>query len=144
MAARDEMGKNGMFRVCNPRTIMKNTPPIAIVDDDESIRESLEGLLKSYGFTMRLYESAESFLESLKIQVPGCLLLDVRLEGMSGPELQHELATAGMPIPIIFMTAHGDEALRARLIATGAVDCLLKPFSEEELIGTIKRAIPSD
>jgi FixJ family two-component response regulator len=119
---------------------MTDVPLISVVDDDESLRESLEGLLKSMGYTVNVFSSAEEFLSS---QAPGktkCLILDVRMPGMSGPELQQKLKTNGPRIPIIFITAHGDEDVISRVMAEGAVDCLLKPFSEDSLLNAIDQA----
>jgi FixJ family two-component response regulator len=122
---------------------MKHNSSISIVDDDESVRESLESLLKSIGFRVSLFAGAEEFLDAKAVQETDCLILDVRLGGMSGPELQRVLATERVPVPIIFITAHGTEELREKLIADGAVDCLLKPFSEERLLEAVDVAVDS-
>src|ERR1700710_1240320 len=100
---------------------------ISIVDDDESIRESLPDLLKELGFAARTFSSAEEFLESGYVDQTDCLILDIAMPGMTGPELQRELTIRRRRIPIIFITAQRDEALRPRLIKLGAVECLLKP-----------------
>jgi FixJ family two-component response regulator len=113
---------------------------ISVVDDDESIRESLEGLLKSLGYAVEVFASAESFLSSQALVKTSCLILDVRMPGLSGPELQLELKSRGRDIPIVFITAHGDDDVRSQVLAEGAVDCLLKPFSEESLARAIGRA----
>jgi FixJ family two-component response regulator len=110
---------------------------ISVVDDDESVRESLEGLLKSVGFKVEAFASAGDFLDSKALQSTDCLILDVRMPGMSGPELQRKLIASQHSIPIIFITAHGDEAVRARILGDGAVDCLLKPFSEDALLNAV-------
>ena len=115
---------------------------ISVVDDDESLRESLEGLLKSLGYDTTVFSSAESFLSSESLAKIACLILDVRMPGMSGPELQRELISRRRNIPIIFITAHGDEDVVARVMADGAVDCLLKPFSVDSLLKAISRALP--
>ncbi len=115
---------------------------ISVVDDDESLRESLEGLLKSLGYDTTVFSSAESFLSSEALAKTACLILDVRMPGMSGPELQRELISRRRNIPIIFITAHGDENVVAGVMADGAVDCLLKPFSEDSLLKAISRALP--
>ena len=107
---------------------------ISVVDDDESVRESLEGLLKSVGFRVEAFALAGDFLNSKALHATDCLILDVRMPGMSGPELQRKLIASQHSIPIIFITAHGDEAVRARVLGDGAVDCLLKPFSEDALL----------
>jgi FixJ family two-component response regulator len=114
---------------------------ISVVDDDESVRESLEGLLKSMGYFVNVFSSAESFLSSQAVAKTNCLILDVRMPGMSGPELQQALKTDGHRIPIIFITAHGDDDVRGRVLTDGAVDCLLKPFSEDALLEAIHNAL---
>jgi len=111
------------------------------VDDDESLRESLEGLLKSLGHKVSVFSSAESFLGSEALSKTACIILDVRMPGMSGPELQQELIRRRRKIPIIFITAHGDEDVISRVIADGAVDCLLKPFKEAALLKAISQAL---
>ncbi len=114
---------------------------ISVVDDDESLRESLEGLLKSLGYSVKVFASAESYLNSQDLAKTKCLILDVRMPGMSGPELQRELTSRKLQIPIIFITAHGDEEVISRVMGDGAVDCLLKPFSEESLLKGISVAL---
>jgi len=114
---------------------------ISVVDDDESLRESLEGLLKSLGHKVSVFSSAESFLGSEALSKTACIILDVRMPGMSGPELQQELIRRRRKIPIIFITAHGDEDVISRVIADGAVDCLLKPFKEAALLKAISQAL---
>jgi FixJ family two-component response regulator len=114
---------------------------ISVVDDDESVRESLEGLLKSIGYIVQVFSSAESFLSSDALLKTNCLILDVRMPGMSGPELQQDLKAHGHQIPIIFITAHGDDDVRARVLADGAVACLLKPFGEDSLLSAIDKAL---
>lgn len=120
---------------------MTNAPLISVVDDDESLRESLEGLLKSLGHKVEVFSSAEEFLASDAFAKTGCIILDMRMPGMSGLELQQELIRGDKKIPIIFITAHGDEDVISRVIANGAVDCLLKPFSETSLLNAIKIAL---
>jgi FixJ family two-component response regulator len=112
-------------------------PLVSVVDDDESVREALPDLLREFGFTVEAFSSAEEFLASDALGRTGCLVLDIRMPGMSGLELQRELIRRQAKIPIIFITAHGDETLRPRLIAAGAVDCLLKPFSETALLAAV-------
>jgi Response regulator len=114
---------------------------ISIVDDDESVRESLESLLKSAGFCVALFDGAETFLGAEGARNSDCLILDVRLGGMSGPELQRILAARHPSLPIIFITAHGTEALRERVIAAGARDCFLKPFNDEKLLAAVEAAV---
>jgi FixJ family two-component response regulator len=106
---------------------------ISVVDDDESVRESLPDLLREFGFEVEAFASAEEFLGSDRMSETRCLILDVAMPGMSGPDLLRELIARQRHIPIIFITAHGDHATRPRLIAQGAVDCLLKPFSDTAL-----------
>jgi FixJ family two-component response regulator len=120
---------------------MTDVSLISVVDDDESLRESLEGLLKSLGHGVAVFSSAESFLSSEVLAKTDCLILDVRMPGMSGPELQRALTSRREDIPIIFITAHGDEDVIARVMADGAVDCLLKPFSEYSLLKAISQAL---
>lgn len=115
---------------------------VSVVDDDESVRESLPDLLREFGFQVCAFSSAEDFLASDALQRTRCLILDVSMPGMSGPQLQKELTLRAIAIPIIFITAHSDAATRPRLIAQGAVDCLLKPFSEADLLKALSAALP--
>jgi FixJ family two-component response regulator len=112
---------------------------ISVVDDDVSSRESLLDFLRVLGFSAVAFETAEDFLASEALADTRCLLLDVSLPGMSGPQLQGELSRLGLKIPVIFITAHSDPALRAELLARGAVACLFKPFSEDELRSALGR-----
>ena len=116
---------------------------IAVVDDDDSVRESLRGLLASIGFVVETFCSANAFLDTGPLTKTDCLILDVRMPGMRGPELQRELSRRGYAIPIVFITAHGDEDTRPGVLLEGAVDCLLKPFSEEALLKAIRTALPA-
>jgi FixJ family two-component response regulator len=116
---------------------------IAVVDDDESVREALTSLLRSAGFSAQTYASAEEFLRSGGLRDAECLILDVRMPGIGGVELQHYLAMAGDDIPIIFITAHGDEHTRAQALGPNVVDFLLKPFSDDALLEAINRALGS-
>src|SRR6185295_19744008 len=106
---------------------------ITVVDDDESVRESLPDLLKEFGFEAKTFSSAEEFLASESIAETRCLLLDVAMPGMTGPDLQRELKLREQSIPIVFITAHRDATVRPRLIAQGAVECLFKPFEPTDL-----------
>ena len=106
---------------------------VAVVDDDESVRESLPDLLRELGFEAKAFPSAEAFLAADDVAATQCLLLDVAMPGMSGPQLHQELKTRGQQIPTIFITARVDAVLRRQLIDQGAVDCLFKPFSEQQL-----------
>jgi FixJ family two-component response regulator len=116
---------------------------VSVVDDDESVRESLPDLLREFGFAVEAFASAEAFLASGHLGTTRCLILDIAMPGMSGPDLQRELMRRGHAIPIIFITAHGDAADRPRLIRQGAVDCLLKPFSEAALLKALHAALPA-
>ena len=113
---------------------------ISVVDDDESIRESLPDLLRELGFAAHTFSSAEEFLESDDVDQTDCLILDIAMPGMTGPELQRKLMIGRRSIPIIFITAQRDEALRPRLLKLGAVECLLKPFSEADLLQALDAA----
>jgi FixJ family two-component response regulator len=115
---------------------------VSVVDDDESVRESLPDLLREFGFDARAFASANEFLASDCVAATRCLLLDIAMPGISGPELQRELTVRGHAIKIIFITARGDEMLRRQLIARGAVDCLFKPFSEQRLKAALEAALP--
>jgi FixJ family two-component response regulator len=114
---------------------------VSVVDDDESVRESLPDLLAEVGFVVEAFSSAEEFLESGRMTETRCLILDVSMPGMSGPELQRELVRRGTNLPVIFITAHADESLRPTLLEQGAVACLFKPFSETELFAALQGAI---
>ena len=119
-----------------------NTPPlISVVDDDESVRESLPDLLREFGFAARAFSSAEEFLASDCIAETRCLVLDIAMKDMTGPDLQKELARRRQEIPIIFITAHADETVRPRLLARGAVECLSKPFSDTALLAALNAAL---
>jgi FixJ family two-component response regulator len=119
---------------------MVKLPLISVVDDDESVRESLPDLLREFGYDVRAFASAEEFLDSGSIDETGCLILDIAMPGMTGPELQEELKLRGRKTPIIFITAHADDITRPRLISNGAVDCLSKPFSETALMNALNVA----
>ena len=114
---------------------------VSVVDDDESVRESLPDLLRQFGFSAEAFSSAEAFLASDVVSETRCLLLDIAMPGMSGPELQQELTHRRQTIPIVFITASGDRAVRPRLIAQGAVECLFKPFSETALLDALNAAL---
>jgi FixJ family two-component response regulator len=119
----------------------ENCPLVTVVDDDESVRESLPDLLKEFGYSVQAFSSAEEFLASKNIYQTKCLLLDIAMPGMSGPHLQRELKLRHQEIPIVFITAHRDDLVRARMMEQGAVDCLFKPFSEKELLVAIQLAL---
>jgi FixJ family two-component response regulator len=114
---------------------------ISLVDDDQSVRESLPGLLMQLGYAVRAFAAADEFLASDAAEQTRCLILDVAISGMSGPELQEELLHRGVMIPIIFITAQSNETLRARLLAQGAVDFLVKPFSDTTLLEALDKAL---
>ena len=116
-------------------------PLVSVVDDDESIRESLPDLLKEFGFSSEVFSSAEEFLGSAFVGQTRCLILDVAMPGMKGPDLQRELARRGQRIPIVFITAHTDEIIRPRLLKQGAVECLFKPFSDAALQEALNSAL---
>ena len=114
---------------------------VSVVDDDESVRESLPDLLRQFGFVAEAFPSAEAFLASDVVSETSCLLLDIAMPGMSGPDLQQELTRRRENIPIVFITGHGDESIRPRLLARGAVGCLIKPFSEATLLDAVRAAL---
>ena len=114
---------------------------VAVVDDDESVRESLPDLLRLFGFDTQTFRSAEAFIESDSVAQTSCLILDVGLPGLSGPELHQELLRQGHRIPTIFITAQGDRSLEARLIARGAKACLFKPFGDTALLDALTAAL---
>ena len=114
---------------------------VSIVDDDGSVRESLPDLLKEFGFASQTFSSAEEFLEKDGISQSKCLILDVAMPGMRGPELQEELHRRKIQVPIIFITGNQDESLRSRLIEHGAIACLTKPFSDPDMFDALKAAL---
>ena len=120
---------------------MPRNPVISIIDDDESVREAIESLIKSVGLGARVFSSAEDFLNSNRIKETSCLILDIRMPGMSGLELQRRLAAEGFGVPIIFISAHSDDQIRAQAMDAGAVDFLFKPFSEEALVDAVHTAL---
>jgi FixJ family two-component response regulator len=121
--------------------VIAGNPLVAVVDDDESVRESLPDLLREFGFAARAFASAEEFLASEYVLATKCLILDVTMPGMSGPELQQELTRRQQAIPIVFITAQGDRTIRPRLRAQGAVECLFKPFSDTALLAALNAAL---
>jgi FixJ family two-component response regulator len=120
---------------------MTNLPLVSVVDDDESVRESLPDLLKELGYEAHAFASAYEFLMSDDLHLTRCLILDIAMPEMTGPELQKELRSRGHKVPVIFITAHADEKTRPRMINNGAVDCLSKPFSEAALINALNAAL---
>jgi FixJ family two-component response regulator len=121
---------------------MANLPLISVVDDDVSVRESLRGLFRSLGFSVIVLASAEEFLDSDHRCTTDCLILDMQMPGMNGPELQRRLLACHCEIPVIFITAHAsDEEGRSQALKDGAVDCLLKPLSEDALLNAVHAAL---
>ena len=114
---------------------------VSVVDDDESVRESLPDLLREFGFAVRAFSSAEDFLTSDCVDQTKCLILDMAMPGMTGPDLQQELRIRRKEIPIVFITAQRDETVRARVLEQGAVECLLKPFSDTALRDAVNAAL---
>ena len=123
------------------RAMMNRPLLVAVVDDSESVRESLQDLLQQSGFAVRAFSSAEEFLAAGIDGTANCLILDVGLPGMSGPDLQRELRRRGSVIPIAFITAQGDKSLRPRLTALGAVAVLFKPFTDDSLLDAVNTAL---
>ena len=132
---------------CSERdvTLMNQADPtIFVIDDDVSIRQALESLIKSVGWQVRTFKNAQNFLASGDIDAPGCLILDVRLPGLSGLDLQRSLAERKNHLPIIFLTGHGDIPMSVRAMKAGAVEFLTKPFREQDLLDAIRLAIDRD
>jgi FixJ family two-component response regulator len=117
---------------------------VFVVDDDESVRQSLKNLIGSVGLKVQAFASAQEFLRSQLTDVPGCLVLDVRLPGLSGLDLQKRMVEAGMEMPIIFITGHGDIPMTVRAIKAGAVEFLTKPFRDQDLLDAIQQALERD
>jgi DNA-binding NtrC family response regulator len=124
--------------------IIEKNALVFVVDDDSSIRESLKNLIRSAGLKVQTFSSAQDFLAAPRAKVPSCLVLDVQLPGLSGLDLQQELATAGIQIPIIFLTGHGDIPTSVRAMKAGAMEFLTKPVNDEDLLGAIQQAIAQD
>jgi FixJ family two-component response regulator len=119
-------------------------PTVFVVDDDAGVRASIQGLLKSAGMRSESFSTAEEFLRGKRPDAPSCLVLDVSLPGVSGLDFQHELADAGIQIPIIFVTGHGDIPMSVKAMKSGAVEFLTKPFLDEDLLGAIQQALDRD
>ena len=120
---------------------MANATLVSIVDDDEIMRQSLPSLVSKFGFSVRTFTSAEQFLASDCVGQTKCLILDISMPGMSGPDLQRELTVRRTRIPIVFITADRDEIVRKRMLEQGAVECLFKPFSETALLNALNAAL---
>jgi FixJ family two-component response regulator len=114
---------------------------VSVVDDDESVRESLPDLIRQFGFGAVAFSSAEAFLASDVVSETSCLLLDIAMPGMSGPALQQELRRRRQEIPVVFITGQADETIRPQLLARGAVECLFKPFSEAAVLDAVRAAL---
>jgi FixJ family two-component response regulator len=114
---------------------------VSVVDDDESVRESLPDLLREFGFSAQAFSSAEEFLTSDYVDQTRCLILDIAMPGMTGPDLQRELALRGQRMPIVFITAYREESVRPRVFEQGVVECLLKPFSDTDLLDALNAAL---
>ena len=123
---------------------MSRRPIVSVVDDDESVRESLPDLLGELGFTAHAFASADEFLAAGNLAHTRCLILDVAMPGMSGPDLHRELIRRGHTLPTIFITARADEDVRVGLLRLGAVACLFKPFSDEALRAALAAAFPGN
>jgi FixJ family two-component response regulator len=122
--------------------VMISRPLVSVVDDDESVRESLPDLVREFGYSAQAFPSAETFLASDYVDQTRCLILDVSMPpGMSGSDLQRELSRRGREIPIIFITAQEDKTIRPRLLEQGAIECLIKPFSDTALLQALKSAL---
>jgi len=119
-------------------------PVVYIVDDDAAVRAALDSLIRSVGFGVQTFASAHEFLRSKRPDAPGCLVLDVRLPGLSGLDLQRELTAADVHIPIVFVTGHGDIPMSVRAMKAGAVEFLTKPFREQDLLDAIQQALIRD
>lgn len=132
---------SGLGGRANELAMMTERGLVAVIDDDESVREALPDLLRELGYAVQVFASAEEFLASDWLDQPRCLLLDITLPGMSGTDLQRELQTRRQDVPIVFMTAHRDETVRPRLLNNGAVECLFKPFNERDLVEALNAAL---
>jgi len=118
-------------------------PLVAVVDDDDAVREALSDVLREFGFDVEAFASAEAFLVFDATTRTDCLVLDIAMPGMTGLELQRELKRRGEQIPIVFITAHADRTLRPRVLASGAAECLFKPFTETALLEAVRSALPT-
>lgn len=124
--------------------MIQDQPVVTVIDDDPAIRRAIDRLLRSVGLHVELFESAQEFLQSSRLDAPSCIVLDVRLPGQSGLNLQRELATANIHTPIIFITAHGDIPMSVRAMKAGAVEFLTKPFHDQDLLDAIELALQKD
>lgn len=127
------------------QSVMNNPEQIVfVIDDDESMREALKSLIRSVGLSVETYASAHEFLQSRRPDIPACLILDVRMPGLSGLDLQRDLTEANIHIPIIFITGHGDIPMSVRAMKAGAVEFLTKPFRDQDLLDAIQQALERD
>jgi FixJ family two-component response regulator len=132
-----------LFVNCSMDESDNGRPLLSVVDDDQSMRESLPELIKEFGLAARAFWSAEEFLSSDFVDQTSCLILDIAMPGMTGPELHRELRRRGEQIPVIFITGQKDETIRARVLEQGAAGFLLKPFSDAALLAAINNALPA-
>src|SRR6202049_544620 len=121
-----------------------NAPTVFVVDDDDLVRAAIEGMLKSVGLRSETFGTAQEFLRSKRPDGPSCLVLDVRLPGVNGLKFQHQLVDAGIRIPVIFITGHGDIPMTVRAMKSGAVEFLTKPFRDQDLLDAIYQALDRD
>jgi RNA polymerase sigma factor (sigma-70 family) len=132
--------------MCNglPRIMTERLPTVFVLDDDFSIRDSLKTLLRSVGLAVEFFNSPFEFLQGMRLDTPSCLVLDVRLPGKSGLDLQRELADKNISIPLIFLTAHGDIRMTVRAMKAGAIEFLTKPFRDQDLLDAVQEALERD
>jgi RNA polymerase sigma factor (sigma-70 family) len=132
--------------ICNglPRIMTERPPTVFVLDDDFSIRDSLKTLLRSVGLAVEFFNSPFEFLQGMRLDTPSCLVLDVRLPGKSGLDLQRELADKNISIPLIFLTAHGDIRMTVRAMKAGAIEFLTKPFRDQDLLDAVQEALERD
>jgi FixJ family two-component response regulator len=123
---------------------MMNDAIVFVIDDDESLREALNSLIRSVGLSVETFASAHEFLQSPRPDLPACLILDVRMPGLSGLDLQRDLTKADIHIPIIFITGHGDIPMSVRAMKAGAIEFLTKPFRDQDLLDAIQQALEHD
>lgn len=119
-------------------------PTVVVIDDDQSVREALQGLLQSVALPVELFSSVREFLDSNRLDAPGCLVLDVRLPGQSGLDFHDDLVKANVPLPVIFISGHADVPMSVRAMKSGAVEFLTKPVRHQDLLDAIHRAIEHD
>ena len=128
----------------SPGIVSAKPPIVFVVDDDQAVREAISSLIASVGLGVETFKTAQEFLNRKRPDGPGCLILDVRLPGLSGLDLQRELTRTGTPIPIVFMTGHGDVPMSVQAMKAGALDFLTKPFSDQQLLDAVHQAIDRD